>query len=263
MSPVATRSFGHAAFGGERVHRRFVGVGHGGSGGRDGRDLGFPSSPVGDRSRVSASSCEARTSRERFGLVRVRLERPDSDGRTQRIELLNASRQPVYQAVALLALIQGGEAEGVLATTHYGGYHMQTLSVLPPGRYYTTVPAAPTMMGRRYGVELAFTDRAGLHWRRTALGAMEQIKKAPPDYYDLPLPRDLVSPEELGPIGTSERNPVGHSDGSCTASSSRIWTSSRSPRATCVAVALNREGAATTSWVLRASSGRGRRGRRQ
>jgi hypothetical protein len=78
-----------------------------------------------------------------------------------------------------------------------------TLSVLPPGRYYTTVPEAPTMMGRRYGVELAFTDRAGFHWRRTALGGMKQIKKAPPDYYDLPLPRDWASPEELRPIGNS------------------------------------------------------------
>lgn len=133
---------------------------------------------------------------------------PDPERKVQRIELLNSSRQPVYQVVALLALVQGGGAqdseEGVLATTHHGGYHTQTLLVLPPGRYYTTVPAAPTMMFRRYGVELAFTDRAGIHWRRTALGGIKQITKAPPDYYELPMPRDWASPEEVLPGGTRE-----------------------------------------------------------
>ena len=53
-------------------------------------------------------------------------------------------------------------------------------------------------------IELAFTDRAGVHWRRTALGGMKQIKKAPPDYYDLPLPRDWASPEELRPSSNSD-----------------------------------------------------------
>jgi hypothetical protein len=60
------------------------------------------------------------------------------------------------------------------------------------------------MMFRRYGVELAFTDRAGIHWRRTADGGMTQIKKAPPDYYELPLPRDWATPEEVGPAGSPD-----------------------------------------------------------
>ena len=129
--------------------------------------------------------------------------RPDPDRTTQRIELLNASKQPVYQIVAVLVGFRGVGAPdpggGSLAKDQHGGYYMQTLSVLPPGRHYTTVSAPPMVMFRRYGVELAYTDRAGVHWRRTADGTLVEIEKSPRDYYDVPLPHNWITPEEVRP----------------------------------------------------------------
>ena len=134
--------------------------------------------------------------------------RADPERTTQRIELLNASRQPVYQLVALLVRLHIGGPQESAAADHakdqYGGYFMQTLSVLPPGRHYTTVPAAPMVMFRRYGVELAFTDRAGLHWQRTADGGLMQIKKRPSDFYDVPLPHNWITPEDLRQSSTGD-----------------------------------------------------------
>jgi hypothetical protein len=134
--------------------------------------------------------------------------RPDPDRAARRIELLNASRQPVYQIVALLVGFRGvGAPEphgGVLAKDQYGRYFMQTLSVLPPGRHYTTVTAPPMVMFRRYGVELAYTDRAGVHWRRTADGGLTQIKKSPRYYYEVPLPHNWLTPEEVRPAGGTD-----------------------------------------------------------
>lgn len=128
--------------------------------------------------------------------------RPDPERTTQRIELLNASREPVYRVVALLVMLPRGPEDtsqmGRVAKNEYGGYFMSMLSVLPPGRHYTTVPPPPTMMFRRYGVQLAFTDRAGVHWLRTADGALTEIKQPAPDYYELPLPHDWATPVEVG-----------------------------------------------------------------
>jgi hypothetical protein len=72
--------------------------------------------------------------------------------------------------------------EGQVATDEHGLPHVRCLCVLPPGRHYTWVKRAPTVVFRRYGVELAFTDRAGVHWRRTVSGALTELEKRPADY---------------------------------------------------------------------------------
>ncbi len=87
--------------------------------------------------------------------------------RQQTIELLNGSNGPVYLMVVYVVFIPGAGPrtgkdvqkqiqEQVLSRTS-----RKTLSVLPPGRYHTLVDRAPSVMYRRHGVELAFTDRAG------------------------------------------------------------------------------------------------------
>jgi hypothetical protein len=43
-------------------------------------------------------------------------------------------------------------------------------------------------MNARSGVELAFTDRAAVHWVRSADGDLTEIDKAPVDHYDLHFP---------------------------------------------------------------------------
>jgi hypothetical protein len=117
---------------------------------------------------------------------------------THRIELLNASGEPVYRAVVHLVFVQGGPETGREMDEQHHGRFRQSLLVIPPGRYYIEVPPAFHHMHRRHGVEMAFTDRAGVHWLRTSDGRLEEIKQTPTDYYGLPLPIDWASPEEVG-----------------------------------------------------------------
>jgi hypothetical protein len=60
--------------------------------------------------------------------------------------------------------------------------YRRTLSILPPGRWRVEVPGGWAGMSRRPGVEVAFTDRAGIHWIRRATGALDEIQKAPIDH---------------------------------------------------------------------------------
>ena len=113
----------------------------------------------------------------------------------QRIELLNASGEPVHRAVVHLVFIQGGPRTGRQMDQEHQGRFREALLVIPPGRYYVEVPAAFHHMHRRHGVELAFTDRAGVHWLRASDGRLEEIEQAPTDYYGLSLPIDWASPE--------------------------------------------------------------------
>jgi hypothetical protein len=94
--------------------------------------------------------------------------------------LLNRSDEPVYEAVVTFVFIQGagprrGE-DGVNSS------YRRTLSILPPGRWRVEVPGGWAGMSRRPGVEVAFTDRAGIHWIRRATGALDEIQKAPIDH---------------------------------------------------------------------------------
>jgi hypothetical protein len=110
----------------------------------------------------------------------------DDEGARTWIALLNRSKEPVYQAVASLVLIQGaGPRTGKETRPEYRA----TLSVIPPGRYYIDVAGGWAGMSARPGVELAFTDCAGTHWVRAANGDLTQIEKAAVDYYELGLPQ--------------------------------------------------------------------------
>lgn len=114
----------------------------------------------------------------------------------QRIELLNASHEPVYRVVVYLVFIQGaGPRTG--PDVEKAGNHgsRRSLSVLPPGRHHTSVKRAPSVMFRRHGVELAFTDKAGVHWLRSADGALTNIDQPPSDYYGLSAPINWETPE--------------------------------------------------------------------
>jgi hypothetical protein len=107
------------------------------------------------------------------------------------IALLNRSEEPVYRAVASLVLIQGaGPRTGKETRPEYRA----TLGVILPGQYYIDVAGGWAGMSARPGVEIAFTDRAGVHWVRFADGAVTEIEKAPVDYYELGLPQGWSIP---------------------------------------------------------------------
>jgi hypothetical protein len=115
--------------------------------------------------------------------------------------LLNRSDEPVYEVVATLVMIQGGGPrqgeDGVLP--EYRG----VIAVLPPGRFRVEVAGGWAGMSRRPGVEVAFTDRSGVHWIRRATGALEEITAPAIDHYGLGRPQGLVIPDEVPPLAGS------------------------------------------------------------
>jgi hypothetical protein len=116
------------------------------------------------------------------------------DGK-QTVALLNASSEPVYQAVIHLVFVQGGPPTGREMDKDMPGFREAVL-VIPPGRHTLTLTELFHHMHRRHGVELAFTDKSGVHWLRDARGRLSEINQAAPDFYELGLPVDWGSVEE-------------------------------------------------------------------
>jgi len=106
--------------------------------------------------------------------------------------VLNRSEEPVYMAIASLVSIQGA---GPSASRGDGRYKNRSfLDVIPPGRYVADLGSASSWPSGRAGVDLAFTDAAGVHWLRTANGALEEINEPAYNYYGLGLPLGWESP---------------------------------------------------------------------
>jgi hypothetical protein len=69
------------------------------------------------------------------------------------------------------------------------------LSVIPPGRHYTSVPGGWGAMTARPAVEISFTDRSGVHWLRSADGTLREIDRPPVEHYGIEGPYDWQLPE--------------------------------------------------------------------
>jgi hypothetical protein len=113
------------------------------------------------------------------------------------IAMRNASDAPIYNVIVSLVLIQGaGPRTGRewLALDNSGYAYFSFLSSVPPGQTYTTVSGGWGGMGRRPGVEIAFTDSADRSWLRTATGRLEELSHSPPDYYAVSPPIDWRVP---------------------------------------------------------------------
>lgn len=121
---------------------------------------------------------------------------PQDNETRQPIALLNASVEPVYQAVVYLVFIQGAAPRtGLEMERNTESSFRSLLSVVPPGRGFTSVGGGWGAMTVRPGVECAFTDRAGVHWIRSADGTLVEIDESPVDYYGVIAPRDWRVPE--------------------------------------------------------------------
>jgi hypothetical protein len=106
---------------------------------------------------------------------------------TLEVVLSNRSGTPVYEAIASPVLLAGagprtGEdlAELNLPPETRGRY-----SVIPPGGHRTTLRGSTGGMGTTPGIEVAFTDRAGVHWIRRASGALVQIEEPAAEHYGI------------------------------------------------------------------------------
>ncbi len=137
--------------------------------------------------------------------------RPSEEGRTP-IYVVNSSEEPVYEPVVGLAAIQGAAPRTIeqwLETRENAveqGRQLQvpvtTVSILPPGKSVIWVQGSgwSQHLSGRSGAEIAFTDRAGLHWIRRASGQVTELSENPFQYfasYGLKAPYELQTPEPL------------------------------------------------------------------
>jgi hypothetical protein len=115
-----------------------------------------------------------------------------------RFALANASGSPVYRAVVSRVLVQGAgpqTAKGVDYSEIEPSGSQRTLAVIPPGESHIMVPPGYAGMGRRPGVEIAFTDRRGRHWVRLATGALSEIHQGAVRLLRLSAPTRLGAPK--------------------------------------------------------------------
>ena len=130
------------------------------------------------------------------------LSGPPMTGSRPAIAFLNGSEEPVYNVVPTVVFVQGA---GGARTGEEWAKFGQDMSIprtsvvlLPPGRWWVSVPSWGMAMGFRAAVEVAFTDRIGNHWVRRADGTLEELPTSPLEYYgDFGMhgPHNLVNPE--------------------------------------------------------------------
>jgi hypothetical protein len=132
--------------------------------------------------------------------------RPEILGRTG-IDLINGSPEPVYRLVVAIVSIQGAGMRTIEQWLEYrdrrpytdNAMPITTASILPSGNHRIWIQG--TGWGRflagRNGAEVAFTDRAGSHWIRHAMGQLEELAGDPISHYLGAGPHDLVIPERL------------------------------------------------------------------
>jgi len=142
-----------------------------------------------ERRRHTDTGAERRAQAERVSVW------PGPSADPQPVALLNCSDDPVYEAVATFVFIDGsGPMRGEEVTPELAGRRVR-IGVIPPGRWRVCVEGGWNGMYPRLGVEVAFTDRAGVHWVRRASGRLEQLPRGAFDHFELPRPLDLVPPE--------------------------------------------------------------------
>jgi hypothetical protein len=135
---------------------------------------------------------------------------PSIAGRSA-IDCINASSEPTYNVVVGIVFIQGAAprtTEDMLRLRLGGGGEVQTvptttLSILPPGKSRAWIEGThwTGFMAGRAGAEIAFTDRASVHWIRRATGQLEELPVDPLEYFrqfNFFGPYEFQTPEPLG-----------------------------------------------------------------
>jgi hypothetical protein len=83
-----------------------------------------------------------------------------------------------------------------------GAFPATTVSVLPPGRWRVWINRHDWsyFMQARAAAEIAFTDRAGVHWIRRTNGELAELPVGPLAYFQehgLTAPYEFKTPEPL------------------------------------------------------------------
>jgi hypothetical protein len=101
--------------------------------------------------------------------------------------VLNKSNEPVYEVIISLVGIQGAFPHDAHEVKEYYPYR-SFLNVLPPGRFYISIPSAGHGMSTSFALEISFTDSSGHHWVRKGNGKLIKITQCAIDYYNIPRP---------------------------------------------------------------------------
>lgn len=140
------------------------------------------------------------------------------------ISLSNGSPQVVYEVVVFQVFTQGGlegpgsGAEWAVNHAYKDLYAEQrshvVIGALPPSRSFVVMPFLYDPSGGRLGAEIAFTDRSGHHWMRSAEGELHRLDRRPVDHYGLPRPVNYVAafPGELPLVEEVSRAAAATSD---------------------------------------------------
>lgn len=95
------------------------------------------------------------------------------------VKINNSSQQPVYDLASLLLL---RSAEGVWRARGDVKERLSVIAQIPPGLHVHWL-GTPDVIGELDDillVEIAFTDQAGHHWRRTADGKLRRLRTGGP-----------------------------------------------------------------------------------
>jgi len=122
---------------------------------------------------------------------------------TSSVDCINTSAEPVYNVVVGVVFLQGAgprTMEDMLTSFGSAPPPVTTLSLLAPGRWRAIIQGSgfTSILSGRPGTEVAFTDRAGVHWIRRASGALDSIDEDPLTYFgrfNLSGPYDFQTPE--------------------------------------------------------------------
>jgi hypothetical protein len=127
------------------------------------------------------------------------------EGRTP-IYLVNGSEEPVYEPVVGLVAIQGAAPRTIeewLEMRRRGHAEQDcrpvpvtTVSILPPGKSVVWIQGTGWSghLSGRSAAEIAFTDRAGVHWVRRGGGQIAELSENPFEYFGR---YGLTAPYEL------------------------------------------------------------------
>jgi hypothetical protein len=124
------------------------------------------------------------------------------------VTLVNGSDEPVYTLVVGIVFIQGAgprTIEEMLELRQQSPDQLvpvTTASILPKGAFQVWIAGVgwSSIMAGRSGADVAFTDRAGTHWIRRALGKLEELAEDPFTYFqrwEMYGPYELQTPEPL------------------------------------------------------------------
>lgn len=112
-----------------------------------------------------------------------------SDGEVV-VTLANDSAKVIYGAVVFLVAQLGrspASAEELVRGGDSDSPPYRLFGIVPPGRHVIGVPWTVGGMHVQPGVELAFTDAAGIPWIRRVSGELQELRKGPTKHFGLDL----------------------------------------------------------------------------